>query len=87
MRHPLSGIKLFEVTQNSRNAKAESWVVTAATEEITKCQVCTHSNPWRHMLNVCGFLFAPEWWSIVVGGKKVGQVQNLTTPTHSAIFV
>lgn len=76
VRHPYSGFKLFEVSQDVLRGRHESWQITGTMDELNKCQILSHTNAWRQMLNFCGFVFAAEWWSIEHDERRVGQVRR-----------
>lgn len=72
VRHPISGIKMFEVVQCQR--RPERWQITGAMDELSKCDIQAHSNIWRQLLSACGFVFAAEWWSVQSEGLRVAQI-------------
>nr|CAD2189992.1 unnamed protein product [Meloidogyne enterolobii] len=72
VRHPISGIKMFEVVQSQK--RPQRWQITGAMDELNKCEVEAHSNVWRQMLSACGFVFAAEWWSIQNEGLRVAEI-------------
>ncbi|KAI6192823.1 hypothetical protein M3Y99_01918200 [Aphelenchoides fujianensis] len=76
IRHPVSGIKVFEIVNACR-----SFYITNLTSEHSKCQFATHSNCWRHLLSMCGCMFGPDYWMVDQEGVNVGKV----TP-NSAFF-
>ncbi|KAH7729369.1 Protein R05G6.1 [Aphelenchoides avenae] len=71
IRHPLSGIKVFEFVDTQKHG---CWNVVGSMDESHKCTVNSHSNFWRHLLSTCGMTFAPEWWSFEREGVRIGQV-------------
>lgn len=72
VRHPISGIKMFEVVQSQR--RPQRWQITGAMDELSKCEIHAHSNLWRQMLSACGFVFASDWWSVQSEGFRVAQI-------------
>lgn len=71
---PILGIKMFEVVQSQR--RPETWQITGAMDELSKCEIKSHSNIWRKMLSACGFVFASEWWSVQSDGFRVAQAKR-----------
>lgn len=73
IRHPMSGIKIYEMT-NTPNQR--SHYITDCMNDATKCQFQAHSNCWRQMLSMCGFMFVPTFWTVDQEGVNIGKVIN-----------
>ncbi|KAI3411962.1 hypothetical protein GPALN_002017 [Globodera pallida] len=73
VRHPISGIKMFELIQSSQRLP-ERWHITGAMDELNKCEIQANSNVWRQVLSACGFVFAAEWWTVQSEGIRIAQV-------------
>uniref|UniRef100_A0A914IA80 Uncharacterized protein n=1 Tax=Globodera rostochiensis TaxID=31243 RepID=A0A914IA80_GLORO len=73
VRHPISGIKMFELIQSSQRLP-ERWHITGAMDELNKCEIQANSNVWRQVLSACGFVFAAEWWTVQSEGIRIAQI-------------
>jgi len=86
VRHPLSGIKVFEVVESvlSRQSTVDrptSWQINSLMDEMNRCYIRAHRSAWRSALSMCGFSFSSEWWSVEKEGTthRVGSI----SPTAS----
>ncbi|KAI6175667.1 hypothetical protein M3Y97_00715200 [Aphelenchoides bicaudatus] len=71
LRHPLSGIKIYEMVHTPNK---KSCYITNCIDETTKCQLQTHSTCWRQMLSLCGFMFTQTYWTADQEGVNIGKV-------------
>ncbi|KAK0399455.1 hypothetical protein QR680_003058 [Steinernema hermaphroditum] len=62
IRHPISGMKVYEITENSPE---QSWTVMNTVEDTLKCRMEAASSFWTRMGSACGCLFVPEWWRVI----------------------
>jgi hypothetical protein len=70
----MSGIKVHEMV-SAPNTR--SCYVTDCMNDTPKCQFQSHSNCWRQMLSMCGFMFAPTFWTVDQDGINIGRVSIL----------
>jgi hypothetical protein len=74
IRHPMSGIKIYEMV-HAPNSRA--YYISDCMQDTTKCQFQAHSNCWRQMLSMCGFMFVPTFWTVDQDGVNIGKVSFL----------
>uniref|UniRef100_A0A914CME4 C-type lectin domain-containing protein n=1 Tax=Acrobeloides nanus TaxID=290746 RepID=A0A914CME4_9BILA len=71
IRHPVTGIKIFEIADSD---DSDRWHIVGCVEETNKCQISTRSSIWRRLLMSCGFIYLPQWWTFRQNSKFLGQV-------------
>jgi hypothetical protein len=70
IRHPFSGIKVFEV--NSQ--RHDTWTIGGCMDDTNKCHISSHTSLWRQVLSGCGITFVPQWWSVEKDGYRIAQI-------------
>uniref|UniRef100_A0A7E4VXR4 Pkinase_fungal domain-containing protein n=1 Tax=Panagrellus redivivus TaxID=6233 RepID=A0A7E4VXR4_PANRE len=71
IRHPISGIKMFEIVDFAHSGNLQ---IMSSTDDTSRCQIDTTTNPIRKLLAFCGMTFVPEWWLVRQEGTELGKI-------------
>ncbi|KAE9553416.1 hypothetical protein FO519_003375 [Halicephalobus sp. NKZ332] len=72
IRHPISGIKMYEIVDLAHNG---NWQIFSSTDDTGRCQIDSMTNCFRQLISMCGLSYVPNWWVVRSQANYLGQIE------------